>query len=158
MADNFKQFSEEIADLTAEEAEWIRTELDATPDSIGKEKARVRREQVIRDEYDAEDAQCWPDFEWEILEGDGPSRLWIHADDYGSVQDVGGFIRAFLEKFRPSATFFLSWADTCSKMRVGEFDGGAIFVTAESVEYLQASSWAQFKAEEWAKSRCSSSN
>src|SRR6266511_2233333 len=35
----------------------------------------------------------------------------------------------------------MAWADTCSKPRIGEFSGGAAFVTADKIEYIMADEW-----------------
>ena len=42
-------------------------------------------------------------------------------------------VQKFLKKFRPDQCWSLTYATTCSKPRLGEFGGGAVFVTADSI-------------------------
>jgi len=39
----------------------------------------------------------------------------------------------------------VTWADSCSKMRIDEFGGGAMFITAEKVEYFSTYDFIQQK-------------
>ena len=44
-------------------------------------------------------------------------------------------VRKFLKQFRPDDCWSLTWSETCSKPRVGQFGGGAVFVTASDVAW-----------------------
>ena len=65
--------------------------------------------------------------------------------------NVGIVVQAFLKKFRPDAFFALTYAAWCDKLRVGEFAGGALFVTAMSFEILMAGDWVDEKRESFAQ-------
>lgn len=152
MADNYRQFAEVIEGLNDEEADWLESELENSLDACESDEERDARRAVIEQQFECDEPEYWPDFNWEVAREPGKKHeLRVFAEDHGSVEDVAGVVRAFLRKFRPKDSFILSWSDTCSKLRTGEFDGGAIFVTAQGVEFLQASAWAQFKQEEWTK-------
>lgn len=123
MANNYLFFSEEITNLTPEETEWIETELAKEPEK-------------------PEDYDDLPDFEWKVCSNpDGTHSLWLYSEEYSDPAQVAGFVQAFLKKFRPTGYFELQWAETCSKPRIGEFGGGAVFVTATDVDYWSAGPW-----------------
>jgi len=117
MANNYLQFSEEILELTLEEKAWVVKELEAREDKNGD--------------------SSWPDFAWDLE----LNNLWIHADEYGNLDNVGDFVCRFLRKFRPKDFFVLSWAEVCSKPRIHEFAGGALFVTSKGVSSMNTESW-----------------
>ena len=67
-----------------------------------------------------------------ILTQDGWGRhLWFYAEESGSPDNVAWLVQKFLKRFRPDQCWSLTYAATCSKPRVGEFGGGAVFVTAD---------------------------
>jgi hypothetical protein len=43
-------------------------------------------------------------------------------------------VQKFLKKFRPGQCWSLAYSTTCSKPRVSEFGGGAVFVTADTIQ------------------------
>ena len=126
MPDNYRLFSCEMDALSDEELAWCRREL-------------------ARREFD-EGSEFGADFEWSVeVDGEGVRSLWIRSEDAGNANDVAHFVQAFLKQFRPDTCWWMSWADTCSKPRVGEFCGGAVFVTAETIEHVDACTWAAGK-------------
>jgi hypothetical protein len=132
MADSFQLFSEIISAITGEERAWIEHTLACESDP-----------QPVLQHADFEletiDIDVWPDFQWEFVESG--KELWLHGDEYGNVSHVGEFVRAFLARFRPNQCWTLTWAETCSKPRIGEFGGGGLFVTAKSVTVCNATDW-----------------
>jgi len=144
MANNYLQFSEMIENLTPDEKEWVQMTLFHELGEVGNEKA----DEAFLDALGLgtptgmDDPEGWPDFNWDIVDRDGV-HLWIYAEESGDIDHVGAFVRSFLAKFRPKEVFKLTWSETCSKLRVGEFGGGALFVTAEEYDCLQT--WLWFK-------------
>jgi hypothetical protein len=127
MANNYMQFSEVIGNITDEEAAWITEKLNQV------EEADLDTPGL--DDWQQDIVSIgWLGFSWQI-EGESPDRLlWIHhGDESGSVEAIPDFICAFLSKFRPNDYFTLEWATWCSKPRIREFSGGAIFITATDV-------------------------
>ena len=122
MANNYLQFSEAINNITPEEAEWSRARLQEMTDKFS----------------DSCGDEGWY-FEWAIHEahsGEETPHIWLYAEEGGEPDHVAEFVQEFLNKFRPSESFSLTWACFCSKPRVGEFDGGGIFVTAKDVKWF----------------------
>ena len=56
----------------------------------------------------------------------------------GNPDNVAWLVQKFLKKFRPDQCWSLTYAATCSKPRVGEFGGGAVFVTADEIKWQNA--------------------
>ena len=152
MADNYQEFSEVIPKLSEEEAGWLEDQLeiifvfdgeeftdDSLPENRSSDEADWIGCRVLRD---MEDCDSCPGadagFQYELHESDDEtigSHLWIYARDWGYVGNVAHLVRKFLERFRPDDCWSMTWSQTCSKPRVGEFGGGAVFVTAADIAW-----------------------
>jgi len=145
MADNYLQFSETLDSLTKKEEAWLQQQLKPIvvvngaefPESDAPEcdKPDFRGLRFLRDyeglDDDADMAGFGMDFE-----GSGKDRhAWISAEERGDVDRVVHLVQKFLKKFHPDQCWALTYATTCSKLRVGEFGGGAVFVTAEEIKW-----------------------
>ena len=161
MANNYLDFSEVIAGLTPEEEDWFRSQLatvrvfgdreyaeDQVPDGLDPCEADWIGCRAYRDVPDcAEHAKDMgmedPGFEFSFADDhdtpDGWRRhLWIHAGEWGYVDGAAQLVRKFLRRFRPDQCWSLTYATICSKLRVGEFGGGAVFVTADEIRWQNA--------------------
>ena len=84
------------------------------------------------------------------IEYDDTRRLVIvFAEESGDIEKVADFIQQALKKFSPNGCWAITYAETCSSPRPGEFNGGAVFVTAEKIEYMNTYTWAKQKMEEF---------
>ncbi len=156
MADHYLQFSETLDKLTAEEAAWLEEQLQpivafgdrefgeddpaiATmpkdPDFTGPRFLRDNPEFDYR--YDVRD------FESAFQDEEDARSLWLYADTHGNPEHVAWLIHKFLKRFRPNQCWSLTYANTCSKPRVGEFSGGAVFVTADEIQCQDAGDFVQ---------------
>ena len=167
MADHFLEFSEVIPRLTPEEEEWLRQQLrpavvrqgklydrewaelnlgDATPDWEGG--------RFLYDFPDLEERDSnFADFEWELCD-DSPgseigAHLWLHSGEGGDLEAVGHLVQKFLRQFRPQDGWCLTYATWCSKPRVGEFGGGAMFVTTYEIRWQNAYDWVEQQRKAW---------
>ena len=89
----------------------------------------------LRDDegYDADFGRY--DFQCEFEDyPDWGRHLWLYAEEFGEPNEVAWLVKKFLKQFRPDQCWSLTWATTCSKLRIGEFSGGAFFVTAEEIK------------------------
>jgi hypothetical protein len=152
MANNYLQFSEVLPHLTDREIEWLKAQLqriyvfqgrqyseDELPPQLLPESADWAGCRVFLDmlEYDAEFDEG-AGFEYEFhLEPDADlgRHLWLYAEESGYVSRVTHLVQKFLRNFRPKDCWSLTYALTCSKPRVGEFGGGAVFVTATEIKW-----------------------
>jgi hypothetical protein len=80
----------------------------------------------------SEDDFDWdfPGFEYKLSK----DNLWAYAEEDGNMDSLCRIVQAFFRKFRPDGFFYVTWANTCSKMRVNEFNGGAMVVTAKNIK------------------------
>jgi hypothetical protein len=160
VADNYLEFSQVITDLSQEEETWLASQLDTVhvfgdreyaadqvPGDLDQCEADWIGCRAYRDDPDCadyvkeiemEDAG----FEYSFADDDAPDgwgrHLWIHGGESGYVDGVACLVRKFLKRFRPDQCWSLTYATNCSKPRVGEFGGGAIFVTAEEIHWQNA--------------------
>jgi hypothetical protein len=142
VANNYLQFSEVLAHLTDEEEEWLEEQLEeiddepsvGSPTSVGNKPAWYGP-RFLRDHENYEPGSglgfsySFLDDEWIQSWG---RHLWLYAEECGNLDNVVWLVQKFLKKFRPDQCWSLTFATTCSEPRVGEFGGGALFVTAES--------------------------
>jgi hypothetical protein len=144
MANNYIQFSEEIKELTKEEAEWLELMSNLASDRDVDLKENDDR-QHFSDEGEAltEEAKLAkvlfsdePHIDVEIEEDPGRGwKAWFYSDEGNDPMAVATLVQAFFKKFRAGKkeVFSLAWADYCSKLRVGEFGGGVLVVNEEQI-------------------------
>lgn len=127
MANNYSQFSEGMFEnLTPEEEKWITEVLEVDDEDAEKVQKLLGDIQF--------DAEMWPGFRYKIEAEREVRYLWLYSDEYVCSDNVIAFLQAFIRKFRPDAVVSFTWADYCSRLRVGEFGGGWGVVTAEKYE------------------------
>lgn len=147
MANNYLQFSEVVTNLTPKEVAWLKEYLERMralceiAQEGDHEHPISREDRALIEELDLEN---WGfGFDWKIdKDPEWGDHLWIYTEESGDPHQVAVLVRRFLRKFRPDDCFILSYAETCSKPRVGEFSGGAFFVTAENIRSISAGDWA----------------
>jgi hypothetical protein len=137
--------------LTEEEEVWLKSQLELVcvfgdkeyaeedlPAELYPEDADWRGCRAYRD-LDGYRPDVWEDvgFGHAFEDGDGTGgagrHFCVYAEEQGSVDRVGHLVHKFLKQFRPDECWWLTYATSCSKLRVGEFGGGAIFVTAVEI-------------------------
>jgi len=155
VADSYLQFSQVIKNLTEPEEAWLKEQLQSIcvfgeekypEDAIPAELANVNADwtgvSFLHDnnDYDPEwDSLGFKysflnDFDNKVL----GRHLWVYAEEFGNPDNVVWLVQKFLKKFRPGQCWSLTYAITCSKPRVGEFGGGALFVTTDKIEWQNA--------------------
>ena len=139
MANNYQQFSEQMQDLTKEERDWVSAFLSETAPPIGAEDSEYYAWCEARNiaPHTGECEYC-PGFSWS-LESD---HLNMWSEESGDLEHLADFVQKFLKKFRPMYVFALTYATTCSSMRVGEFSGGWLVVSAKEIDFGNAYSGA----------------
>ncbi len=145
MAQNYLEFSEVLEDLTPEEIDWWKKEGER-----GAELYRKAEEEGVDVEpYEMEEP---PSNDWEIEpRTDGKKNVWFHADENGDVEATASVIHRFLKAHRPIAAFTMTYAAWCSKPHIGEFSGGAVFITADGVEFQNAHGWIEEQTDKWSE-------
>ena len=155
MANSYCEFSTVIPHLTEEETEWLKAQFEMIwvygekeyhEKHVPEEFHKVEPDWIGYRAYrELEDHDCEADgvlgFEHEFTGDDSDEdwgrHLWIYSVEFGDTERVAYVIQKFLQRFRPGECWSMTWAETCSKPRVGEFGGGGVFVTAESIEWCE---------------------
>ena len=157
MANNYLEFSEVLTQLGQEEEKWLRDQLefvyvfgdqeyteDELPERLAAKDADWIGCRVYRDleEYDSSEFE-FVGFEYTFHDDDHPPggwgrHLWLYAEESGFVDRLAHLVQKFLRKFRRDQCWSLTYATTCSKPRVGEFGGGAGFITAKEIKWQNA--------------------
>ena len=127
MADNYLQFSECLDSLTPEETAWLRAQLDNAPDTDCP--------CFLLDFPELEEGDDYCGFDYAFRDVDDGHSLCIYAEDSGDPARAAYLVQKFLKQFHPDQCWSLTYANTCSKTRVGEFGGGAVFVTVDEIRW-----------------------
>ena len=126
MADYYAQFSTRLEKLNAEEAEWLRDQLD-------RDFEEDERPTWLDEADDA------PGFEWDLFED--TLGLWTMNGSATDLHSATELVREFLERFRPNSYWSIQYATTCSRPKLDAFGGGVAFVTAAEVEFHDGGNW-----------------
>jgi len=149
MADNYLEFSEVIDNLTTAEGDWLDQQLDTD----AKADCPVFLADFPgRDPYDTD---CG--FTYSFEEYGGRRWLSLTSAEGSNVDYLTHLIGKFLRRFRPDQCWSLTYSISCSKMRIGEFGGGAVFVTADKINQQCAYSWVEQQQAAFQKKRKSKS-
>jgi len=124
MTDYYVQFVTEINNLTEEERAWIQA-LEVNEPDFSEIVALLGKEATDNlVEFGLGFGSYSSGEDWRIS-----------SDESGDVENVAVVVQAFFKKFRPQDSLLLEWANTCSKMMVGAFSGGAVLITAKWVYF-----------------------
>ena len=133
MADYYTQYSAEIDKLTDDEVKWLEARLNDVED------ARANDDGLGEDDHDIGQV--------ELLD----RTLWFCGKESGDPRAIADFVQGFLKQFRPNDSFSMGHTFSCSRPRLDGFGGGAVFVTAESIEQLDSFTWLRARCREHEK-------
>ena len=153
MTDSFLQFALAFPLKTRAEQQWCEKTMTTLTDLLefGGDGDPAEKQQLAKELGDLghvvmSEGYDYVDFEYSVT----ATGMSVYADESGTPELIAAFLQQYLEKFHPEDSLAFSWAFTCSKMRSGEFGGGAAFVTAKSIKFIDTASWAEEQAEKLA--------
>lgn len=80
--------------------------------------------------------------------------IWFYGEENINIERVADLMHMFFKENNiHDQCFTMECASTCSKPRVGEFGGGAVFVTSGAIEGMSTYEWTDRKKEEFRSSR-----
>ena len=123
MADYYTQYSAEIDKLTDDEIKWLEVRLKDIED------ARADDDGLGEDDNDLGQVELQD------------RTLWFCGRESGDPRAIAEFVQGFLKQFRPNGSFSMGHTFSCSRPRLDGFGGGAVFVTAESIEHVNSDTW-----------------
>ena len=94
--------------------------LSLAPEQIAQAALIVER--VTTELNDSDESYCGVHV---CMESDG---VWFSGDEHLEVEHVVFIVQALLDELEIDEPFTFSLADTCSKLRLDEFGGGAVSV------------------------------
>ena len=148
MANNYTQFSEQIDELPAEAIAWLYkvTTFNAEDDYAGSEEAEAALKKLLCSEdlpCAVEDWGCMCDVDID----DDAGSVWFSAGERGDLEQLAYIIHGLIKQFIPSYVFSLTYSETCSKPRLGEFGGGCMVIAKGEIR-----SWSAYaQAKEFVK-------
>ena len=80
--------------------------------------------------------------------GEEEDSIWVYSEDEANLDVLVALVCAFQEKFNIEEPWSLEYASTCSKPRIGEFGGGAVFCYKGKDEWLNTGAWRFSKEKE----------
>lgn len=141
MANNYTGFSFVLRGLSTDQIAWLVERLRVGDEEywagMTYRKARARRKVY--------QLEGWYNPEWEVtpaqyeIQG---SNLALYANGDGGEESVlADLLGVFLHKNPGYPPISFEWAYWCDRARVGEFGGGAVFITQDSAQWLSTSTW-----------------
>ena len=83
-----------------------------------------------------------PELELTQSKGPGYGIIISSEDSSWDIEPVCEFIQHLLQKFRPKEHASFDWSET-SEVVLNTFGGGAAFITADKIIYLNTGDWVQ---------------
>lgn len=157
MANNYLQFSEVLTLKNPKEAEWVKRRLGlfkrvGESDDPESHPEYSDYEKMVKQYVNHGDDPVI-EFDWNIEQrrADGRFLLYIFSEESGNIDQAAIFVQEFLLNFTPDKCFYISWAETCSRPRAGEFGGGAAFITAKKIQWMNIADWCDDKRKKFEK-------
>jgi hypothetical protein len=144
MANNYTQFSFGIAGWPKSAIDHVLA-LAAAVDALGQEDdvpSDTPDDLAARAAEIAESYSRGTDAQFD-LDGDD---LIIYSEESGCVGAVVDILQHAMATHGIAKPVVIEYADTCSKMRVGEFGGGCVVVTADETEWMDSRRWGEQNA------------
>jgi len=128
MANNYVSFSFQVRCPSEEAAKSLEDSLVNAMDSGDEEANEMERRELTLEHGDAE--------------GD---TVWIADEEGCDLEFLADVLQDYLQHNDPAGSIGFSWAETCSKLRVDEFGGGAVYITHDDQVWLNSSHWLQIQ-------------
>lgn len=128
MANNYTYFSALLPLPNNSDAAKAQAFIDAWED----ESCAVENDPEREDSW----WENYAGFEYEFRQTEG---VWVHdTSESGNVEAAANFIQRYLRDLGIKEAIYMSWANTCSKPRINEFDGGGVVVTAAQMYWVNS--------------------
>lgn len=136
----YLQFSQVIPNLTDAEVAWLMKYVEH----------RHRGLSIDGSEHDFDDDVLFPNFGFKIQRSvEWGQYAWFYSSQNADISQVAEMVQEYLKAHRPDGCFSLTWAEYTDKLRPDQFDGGAIFVTADDIKTFHAGEWVREQEREF---------
>ena len=134
MANNYMQFCVYVPFEHEQEVAWVHAHRILSPEEMEDANVDKLSEHFGIPKEDLLDGP-WPPADMSV-EADG---FYMASEEGANLDAVGLFLSAFLEDNERSDIIGIEWAEFCSKLRPGEFGGGAMAISAKDVIFESTS-------------------
>lgn len=157
MADNYVQFSDGLK-VDELDLAWIKAKIEYFENPPDDDSGAAWDEFIAECEaYEVDGAEeAGRGFKSSGLEFEVDfthSEVIFYSEEYGNWYHAARLVQELFRERHPDACWSISWAETCSKARPGEFGGGAAFVTAEDIEVFSTYNFVTKKTDDWNRLR-----
>ena len=122
MANNYTTFSFQVKCPSKEAANTLEDSLASAMESADDDRW------LSLDHAEAED-----------------DTVWIACEEGTDLEFLADVLQDYLQDNDPEGSIGFTWAETCSKLRVDEFGGGAVFITHDNQVWLNSYHWLQIQ-------------
>ena len=147
MANSYTSFVLMIPKLTKKEVEWLKQEVSCPEEEF--DTWDEEKQQAWLTAHSVDEVTYWPDFGFVASKEGSRWTAEFFSEEAGSINNVCDVLQRYLNAFHPDRHISFEWAFTCSARRLGEFGGGAAFITAKKIHYLHTADWLTKKAKQW---------
>jgi hypothetical protein len=147
MADYFTKFSFVIP-VTPEQGNWfakvhaLATELighaedGEVRDNIEGPPDTVSAALVLAEKHDA--LPCL-----QVTHDEKENTVWVRSEDSGNVDYTADLVQAFLRRFDLDRVISFQWANTCDRLRLDAFGGGALVISRRNADWLNTGTFVE---------------
>jgi len=142
MANNYLLFSEVLTDITPDQKIWLEKFLAPPPDSVFDDDAAIAK---WAQEHGClpDEAGYYPTFRYSFEPSGANCSLWMYSEESANLEEVAALVHVFFREFAIDKVWTLTYSETCSKPRVGEFSGGWVVVSKN--EIIQGNAYSEAK-------------
>ena len=101
-------------------------------------------EDYLAKAMESEDDDRWLSLDHAEAEDD---TVWIASEEGTDLEFLSDVLQDYLQHNDHHGSIAFTWAETCSKLRVDEFGGGAVFITHDTQVWLNTGHWLQIQEE-----------
>ena len=150
MADYFTQFSFVIP-VTPEQGNWfakvhaLATELighaedGEVRDNIEGPPDTASAALVLAEKHDG--LPCL-----QVTHDEKENTVWVRSEDSGNVDYTADLVQAFLRRFDLDRVISFQWANTCDRLRLDAFGGGALVISRRNADWLNTGTFVETAA------------
>lgn len=69
--------------------------------------------------------------------------LWIYSEEYPNIDSLVSIIYSVMKYYNSNKYVSFEYANTCNKLRLDGFGGGAIFIARSGIKYYSTYGWIQ---------------
>ena len=67
--------------------------------------------------------------------------LWIYSEEYPNIDSLVSIIYSVMKYYNSNKYVSFEYANTCNKLRLDGFGGGAIFIARSGIKYYSTYDW-----------------